>query len=245
MHAFYSSVFQGIWSKKWPVVCSVAALLFVSFLAPAALADVNGLNRLAVRNCTKIKIVMCAYDKTDSLLLVPYHARRISPGEKERFSCGSSKRCKMFSGLDAGSVKKFLNSVKNQAAVWVPTSVGAGIALGYASGSTVTMMIIIAADAGLVGAVGISVGAGVVAAGAVVGAAYGAVKLVDGFEAGKMCKKMMKDQKDVINGITDPGLRASAKKTFKRTLKGRWPKYKNYSMVMDGPAMKLVEGDHC
>jgi hypothetical protein len=219
-------------------------LLAWSFWAPAAIADPNGINRFAVRNCTAVKLMMCAYDKTDSILAIPYHAKRIAVGEKERFSCGSSGRCKVFSGLDAGSVKKILSSQNNQAAFGVPTAVGAGIALNV-GGSTAVVTLIIAADVGLVGALAITGGAALLASGAVVGAAYGVVKTIDGFEAGKMCKKMMSDQKKVINSITDPKVRSSAKGTLKKSIKGRWPKYKNYSMIMDGASMKLVGGDKC
>lgn len=223
---------------------ALAATLF-SLPSGIAMADTNGITRFAVRNCTPAKMLVCAYDKTDSILAIPYHAKRVAPKEKERFSCGSAKRCKVFMGMDVGGIKKVLSSSTNQAIVGTTAGAAGSVALTVGSGGTATMMLIAASNVGLAGAIGISVGTGVIAAGVAVGAAMAVVKTIDGVEAGKMCKKMMKEQKKVINAIDDPDLRASAKDSLKEKINGRWPKYKNHSMIMKGGIMKLVEGDKC
>jgi hypothetical protein len=63
-----------------------------------AQADVNGINRFKVRNCTAAEVMVCAYDKTDNILAIPYHARKVAPGETEKFSCGYANRCKVLTG---------------------------------------------------------------------------------------------------------------------------------------------------
>lgn len=236
------TIVSGKYARILPMALAVS--LF-PLSGGAAVADQNGITRFSVRNCTPAKMLVCAYDKTDSILAIPYHARRVAPEEKERFSCGSSKRCKVFMGMDVGGIKKVLSSSTNQAIVGTTAGTAGSIALTVGSGGTATMALIAASNVGLAGAIGISLGAGLVAAGVAVGTAMAVVKTIDGFEAGKMCKKMMRQQKKIINAIDDPDLRKSAKDSLKDKIKGRWPKYKNYSMIIESGSMKFVEGDKC
>ncbi|MCB1809206.1 MAG: hypothetical protein KDJ99_29840, partial [Candidatus Competibacteraceae bacterium] len=119
----------------------------------------------------------------------------------------------------------------------------AGLAVG--SGSYATMYLIAAANVGLGGAVGMSVAGGVLVAGAAVGSVFAVVKTIDGFAAGDMCKKMMKEQKKTIKSIEDPKLRKFANDARKEKLEGRWPKYKNYQVKSKDGVISFKEGDNC
>lgn len=211
-----------------------------------AKADDNGINRLAVRNCTEAKMLVCAYDKTDNILAIPYHARRIKPRQKERLSCGSANRCKLFMGTDVGGMKKVLSSKTNSNIVYGVGGAAGSIALTYGVGGTATMAVIGAAGVGLAGALGIAAAGGVVATSAALGTVLAVVKTIDGVEAGKMCKTMMREQRKVISKIDDKKLRNQARDSFKRKLKGRFPKYKNYSIVVQkNGLLQVVSGDKC
>ena len=225
---------------------AVASAIFVGGLAatPAA-ADENGITRFAVRNCTPAKMLVCAYDKTDSILAIPYHANHVKPGKKKRFSCGSAKRCKVFMGASEDKIKEILDTTSGKAIIGVTGGVTGTVGLAVGSGSYVTMYLIGAAEVGLAGAIGMSVAGGVLVAGAAVGTVFAVTKTIDGFEVGKMCKRMMKDQKKIISGIQDDDIKQLAKDSRKVKIKGRWPKYKNYKMVMEQAVMVFKEGDGC
>ena len=75
------------------VAAGIAATGFL-FVQQAAAAD-DGISRFAVKNCTQSSVLICAYDKTDSSLLIPYDANSIKPGDKKKSSCGSADRCKV------------------------------------------------------------------------------------------------------------------------------------------------------
>ena len=224
----------------------VMALVFIAGMAAIpVLADENGITRFAVRNCTPAKILVCAYDKTDSILEIPYHAKRIQPGKKERFSCGSAERCKVFLGAAEDGFKRILGNATGQTITGVAGGVAGSAGLAVGSGSYATMYLIAAANVGLGGAVGMSVAGGVLVAGAAVGSVFAVVKTIDGFAAGDMCKKMMKEQKKTIKGIEDPKLRKFANDARKEKLKGRWPKYKNYQVKSKDGVISFKEGDNC
>ncbi len=224
----------------------IALTMFVGgMVAMPATADENGITRFAVRNCTPAKILVCAYDKTDSILAIPYHARRIQPGKKERFSCGSAKRCKVFLGAAEDGFKRVLGNTTGQAITGVAGGATGTVGLAVGSGSYATMYLIAAADVGLAGAIGMSVTGGVLVAGAAVGSVFAVVKTIDGFAAGDMCKKMMKEQKKTIKGIQDDKLRKLANDSRKVKIKGRWPKYKNYRVETKSGAIVFKEGNDC
>ena len=222
----------------------IAALTIALLMLPiASPADENGINRFAIRNCTDLKILACAYDKTDNILAIPYHAKRIKPGEKERFSCGSSNRCKVFMGMSKDKLEEVLDSATN---TYIVGSVGAGAAqagLIVGGGSAATMYLIGAAEVGLAGAVGMSVAGAALMAGVGVGSVFAVVETIDGINAGKTCKKMMRDQRKAIDKIEDPELRKKARDSLKEKLEGRWPKYKNYTVQANDGVMRFIEGD--
>ena len=120
-----------------------------------AIADNKGINRLAIRNCSPAKMLICVYDKKDNVLAIPYHAKRVKPGEKERFSCGSANRCKVFMGTDHSGMQRLLDKQKNQILVWAGAGAAGSGALTVGVGGYATMAIIGATGAGLAGALAI------------------------------------------------------------------------------------------
>ena len=87
---------------------------------------------------------------------------------------------------------------------------------------------------------------GVAAASAAVGTVIGVVKTIDGVELGKVCKQMMREQRNAISKLDDKKLRESARDGFKKKVSGRFPKYKNHSItVQSNGQLKLVSGDKC
>ena len=208
------------------VAAGVAAAGFL-FVQQAVASD-SGITRFAVRNCTHARVLVCTYNKDDSLLTLPYDVNKIQPSEKKRASCGSANRCKAFSVFSYEDIKKadILSAV-----MW---GAGAGSVLGLGAG-------IALADAAGVYAVGLG------PAGALAGAGIGiaVVRTFDAAEAGKTCERALKDTRKAIDGITDDKLRRAARDGLKRKLAGSWPKYKDYSLVNQNGVPVLVEGDKC
>jgi hypothetical protein len=221
----------------------VAAM--TAMAATSSFADDKGINRFTVKNCTSAKILVCSYDKTDNILAIPYYARRISAGEKDRFSCGSAKYCKVFFGAAGDGFKRILGNNTGQAIVGTTAGVSGSVGLTVGAGGYATMYLIGAAQVGVAGALGISAAGAVVVAGAAVGTVFAVVKTIDGLAAGDMCKKMMKDQKKIISSIDDDKLRALANDSRKVRVKGRWPGYKNYRVTEKNGAIVFAEGDSC
>ena len=158
-------------------------------LAPArAGGDVSNFN---VRNCTSERIFVCSFDKTDSLMKIPYKARGIQPGDRKEFGCASIGRCKVIIGVSKRKAKQTLSSGM-QAAI-AAGSVGTaalGAGAGYAGvcalGNYVANADTLAA--GLVGTSGI--GAAVVAV--AVGGAIAGIEISDGWSDGEVCNQVRK-----------------------------------------------------
>ena len=79
------------------VAAGAAATAFL-FVQQAAAND-DGISRFAVKNCTQAKVIICAYDKNDSSLAIPYDGNVISAGGKKKSSCGSANQCKVFAAV--------------------------------------------------------------------------------------------------------------------------------------------------
>jgi hypothetical protein len=216
---------------------AAAAVLFVQ---PSAAGNI-GITRFAVKNCTDAKVLICAYDKTDNILAIPYDAKTVGSGNRRRFSCGSANRCKVFSAVSSKDIKKIVNGTV-ATAVGAPTAAAgaayAGIAsygayMWAANGTAAS-----AASGTVAGLAGILVVAG--------SGALGVMASIDAVKASDACKKALKDSRQLISDATDADAKQAARDGLKRTLSGSWPNYKNYSFVtQDNGVPALVEGDKC
>ena len=227
------------------VATGIAAAAFL--FAQQAAADNLGITRFAVRNCTHADVLICTYNKDDSLLKIPYDANKIQPGEKKRASCGSANRCKAFSLISANDVKKVITSNEELAVLsgsaatgGMTVGLGAGIAfikIGEALGANFLTL-----DSMIVPMfVGAAVGAAVAGGGFI-----GVVKTINVAKAGETCEQALKDSRKLISEMDDAKVRQGARDALKRTLGGSWPKYKNYSLVTQANGVPvLVEGDKC
>ena len=217
------------------VAAGVAAAAFL--FAQQAVADNNGITRFAVRNCTDAKVVICTYNKDDSILAVPYDVNVIKPGKKNRASCGSPNQCKAFSLISNEDIKKVLTNP-----LILGTSAGGAGLFGAAAGPWTSLNLMGGTSLSFEAIAGIGVVAGVAIG---VGGFIGSVKTVNAVEAAKTCERALKDARKAISDITDAKLRQAARASLRRTLSGSWPKYKNYSFVTQDGVPALVEGDKC
>ena len=210
-----------------------------SAVATPTIADENGVNRFAVRNCTPAKVLVCAYDKTDSILEIPYHATIINSKEKERFSCASTGRCKVFVGYRSEDINRLLDiSTGNKIEMAIATAVP-----GVGAGGLVGLGLVVLGGAGTATLTASMAAGAAIAA----GGTFAVMATVDGFKAGDMCKKMIKKQRSFIKKIQNKDYQDAARDSFKTKLEGRWPKYKNYKIVQDSNtgAPLLKEGNNC
>ena len=214
------------------VAAGLAATAFL-FVQPAA-ADNNGITRFAVRNCTGVQVLICTYNKDDSILAIPYDANRILIGEKKRASCGSADRCKVFSMISTEDVDKVAD---RQTLNTVTAVTGlSGLAIGTLGGAALT----VGTDSGAFLIAGIAGGAAIGG-----GTPIALAKTFDAVNAGKTCERVLKDARKVIGDIRGSKVREAFRDSLKRTLSGSWPKYKNYSFVRQNGVPTLVEGDKC
>ena len=210
---------------------AAAAFLFVQ----QAAADDFGATRIAVKNCTNARVLVCAYNKTDATLALPYDANTIPPNRTDRLSCRTSGECKVFTVVDYGDLKKLFPSGWNTAAIAVnggsaPGNAGAGIALQVADTTTATGVV-------LVGAAG---GAAVSP-----GATIAILKTIQGTTAGKKCADAMSHYKKAIAAIAVPDVKALAQDALNQQVKGNWPTYMDYSFVLRGGVSMLITGNRC
>ena len=204
----------------------VAAASFL-FVQPSA-ADNNGITRFAVRNCTPAQVLFCTYNKDDNIFAIPYDANKIQSGEKKRSSCGSAERCKVFSLISNKDVSKVLTN---------PLVLGPVTAASTATGA--------AAGAVFLPASFLPVG---IAAGAAIGGGttIAVVKSINAVEAGKTCAQALKDAKKAFDAMPAGATKQAIRDAQKPKLSGSWPKYKNYSFVVQPNGVPtLVEGDKC
>jgi hypothetical protein len=219
-------------SRALTAAAGIAAAVLLC--AQQAAADNNGITRFAVRNCTGVQVLICTYNKDDSILAIPYDANRIQAGEKKRASCGSAQRCKVFSLISTKDVDKVISpeALTTSTAVNGVTGIVGGIVGGAMMASENGTMAFL--PAGLVA--GFALGAG---------APIAVVKTIDAVNAGKTCEGALKDMRKAISEIRGSKVREAFRDSLKRTLSGSWPKYKNYSFVRENGVPVLVEGDKC
>ena len=90
------------------VLWSVAALSAMTLLAAPAQAGAD-ITNFKVKNCSDQRIFVCSFDKTDSLMKIPYKARGIQPGDKKEFGCASLSKCKVIIGVSKRKSKRTLS----------------------------------------------------------------------------------------------------------------------------------------
>ncbi|MCA9543452.1 MAG: hypothetical protein KC613_03650 [Myxococcales bacterium] len=190
---------------------TLAALLLP--VAPAIAGEVK------IKNCTDERLLACSYDSSDGLMEIPFDVKGIGADKTKTVKC-VSKKCRVFLGMSNKKKKDY-----TKAAV-----AGGGAVLGAAAGAEVVGAgFIVPALLGTapVGSAAI-LGGGAVAAGVVVGS----IKLAEGFDNGKTCKKIIKKAKQAKK----QGL---GKMTAK--LKG---KYTLQSATVDGQTYMFFEKGH-
>ena len=166
---------------------STACLALVVAQAPAhAGGDVSNFN---VKNCTSERIFVCSFDKTDSLMKIPYKARGIQPGDRKEFGCASIGRCKVIIGVSNKTAKRTLSSGM-QAAIAAGTVTGAAVTGG---GMGAALLAAGGFEASIVAAGGVAAGVvgGTVLATAVGGAIAG-MEIADGWNDGEVCNQVRK-----------------------------------------------------
>ena len=142
--------------------------------------DVSNFN---VRNCTSERIFVCSFDKTDSLMKVPYKARGIQPGDRKEFGCVSIGRCKVIIGVSKRKAKQTLSASMKEV---IGSSVVVG---GFFGGAIIGGIVTTAtAEAGmLVGGV-----AGTAILGVAAGGAIASIEIADGWSDGEVCNQVRK-----------------------------------------------------
>ena len=161
----------------------------LSLLLPQTPVQAGGdITNFKVKNCTRERIFVCSFDKTDGLMDIPYKARGIQPGDKKEFGCASIGRCKVIIGVSRKTSKKTLSAGMEAA---LSTAAVSGAVIG-ATGVGLYVAVEILADAAaatLVSAGGAAAGA-VIAVGA--GTAVAAIEIADGWSDGDVCKQVKK-----------------------------------------------------
>jgi len=142
-----------------------------------------------VKNCTSDRVFVCSFDKTDSLMDIPYTAKGLKPGDRKEFGCASLGHCKVIIGVSMKNAKHTLSSGMEKALA-AGSAAGGGVA---ASGGTYSILLagggVAAADAATVALVG-TVGA--VILGTLGGGAIAAIEIADGWSDGKVCNEVKK-----------------------------------------------------
>jgi hypothetical protein len=143
-----------------------------------------------VRNCASERIFVCSFDKTDSLMKIPYKAKGIKPGDKKQLGCASLKKCKVIIGVSKKKTKKTLS--KGMKTALAATSGGAAAVTGVGAGLFYTvgagvMNYTSVAALGVVGGAGVAAVVSLGAAGAVAG-----LEISDGWSDGEVCNQVRK-----------------------------------------------------
>ena len=189
------------------VVRALGAVCLASFVAQAPAHAGGDISNFKVKNCTTERMFVCSFDKTDSLMNIPYKAAGVQPGDKKEFGCASIGRCKVIIGVSKKKSKSTLSSGM-KTAVAAGSATAAGVAAGAAGGAA-------ASGAGATGGGALYVfGAGelvapvaaaastsavlttTAAAAAVVavaaGGAVAALEISDGWSDGEVCNQVRK-----------------------------------------------------
>ena len=172
---------------KWTGAVGVAA---IALALPQAPAQAGGdITNFKVKNCTRERIFVCSFDKTDGLMNIPYKARGIQPGDKKEFGCASIGRCKVIIGVSRKTSKKTLSA--GMEAALSTASAGAG-AVAVGSGGLFLVSTSMATEGVAVGIAGL----GGAAAGAIVaigaGGAVAGIEIADGWSDGEVCNQVKK-----------------------------------------------------
>jgi hypothetical protein len=164
-----------------------ASLTFAILQTPAkAGGDITNFN---LKNCASERIFVCSFDKTDSLMKIPYKAAGVQPGDRKEFGCASIGRCKVIIGVSKRKTKKTLSSGM-ETALTAGSATGAGVAgasagLFYTVGMGVMNTSVAAVTIVGAGAVGAFVAIGA-------GAAIASIEIADGWSDGEVCNQVRK-----------------------------------------------------
>jgi hypothetical protein len=177
---------------------AVAVALFMQ-QAPAIAA--GAITTFNVKNCTSERVFVCSFDKTDSLMKIPYKAAGVQAGDRKEFGCASLGKCKVIIGvskkkskdiLSAGMTAAVAAGSATSAAIAGATGVGAAVMTANAtvvfSLATATTTLAQASTIAVLSSV--STGAAIVAVGA--GAAVAAIAIADGWSDGEVCNQVRK-----------------------------------------------------
>ena len=143
-----------------------------------------------VKNCSTERIFVCSFDKTDSLMKIPYKAAGVQPGDRKEFGCASIGRCKVIIGVSKRKAKKTLSSGMTTALS--ATSGGAAAVAGVGAGIFYTvgagvMSTATAAPIVIVGGASVAAVVAVAAGGSVAG-----LEIADGWSDGEVCNQVRK-----------------------------------------------------
>ncbi|MBZ6378583.1 hypothetical protein B5C34_12150 [Pacificimonas flava] len=179
----------------------------LAFAMPAAPALAGGdITNFKVKNCTQERMFVCSFDKTDSLMKIPYKARGIQPGDKREFGCASLKKCKVIIGVSKKKPNRTLSEGVEMglSAGTVLAGTVAGFsavgAVGTSAGMTaVAGSIAPSASAMATGASTLAtltaVGAGAAVLTVAAGGTVAALEIADGWGDGEVCNQVRKAAK--------------------------------------------------
>ncbi|MBZ6378580.1 hypothetical protein B5C34_12165 [Pacificimonas flava] len=164
-------------------------LLVLTTLAttsPVAAAQAGGdITNFNVKNCTQQRMFVCSFDKTDSLMKIPYKARGVQPGDKKEFGCASLNKCKVIIGVSkkksSSTLSSGMQTALSSGAAASATGTGLAVAYAVAPSSSYGFGTLVALGAGsTVGAL-FAVG---------VGGAVAGIEISDGWSDGEVCNQV-------------------------------------------------------
>jgi hypothetical protein len=176
-------------SIRSAVALGAACLAIVMPHVPALAG--GDITNFKVRNCTSERIFVCSFDKTDSLMKVPYKAKGIQPTDQKQLGCASLGKCKVIIGVSDKKKGKHKLSKGMQAAT-SSTLVSAAALNGslFVVGGVATLAATGINLAGATMVVSMGAGAGVTAL--AVGGAIAGLEISDGWSDGEICNQVRK-----------------------------------------------------
>ena len=191
----------GLATAQLRTALGAVCLAFLIAQVPAHAA--GGVSTFRVTNCTTERMFVCSFDKTDSLMNVPYDAKGLGPDDKKKFACASLGRCKVIIGVSKEKKKRTLSAAMTSAlAVGAVSAVAVAGVTGpaaYTIGTNVAGQMIV--DPSIIldltstasSAVALGVTTAVAAIAAIgTGGAVAGIEIKDGWKDGDVCKEVRK-----------------------------------------------------
>ena len=180
--------------KKWFGRIAVVSVIVMAYHSPSHAdllnkSDFTGdITNFKVKNCTQQRIFVCSYDKTDSLMKIPYKAAGVQPDKKKKFGCASIGKCKVIIGVSKKRSKSTLSGGM-QAALAGGVS-GGGVVVSLVAAEIYLATYTTTMGAGLAVTSLVSVGALAAVSAVAVGGAIAALEISDGWSDGKVCNEV-------------------------------------------------------